>query len=127
MSGTTTRYSESFKLKVVNELESGRFACQTEARKFYNIKGSHTIRDWLTKYGRNHLLAKVVRVETLDERSRVKELENEIKKLKETVVDLSCREVISRATLNVICSEHGIDQEAAKKKVNVLSLQKVKD
>lgn len=124
MSEACIRYSESFKLKVVRELEEGKFSNRNEARLFYNIKGVDTIRRWLVKYGRNHLIRKVVRVETADERSRLKELEDEIKKLKETVVDLSCREVYSRAALSVICEDYGINEEDAKKKATVELLKR---
>ena len=115
MSKTIIRYSESFKLKVVTELEEGKFDNGSQAAKFYNIKGTQTVKLWLQKYGKNHLISKVVRVETCDEKSRIKELELEIKRLKETVVDLSCREVYSRATLQVVCEDYGIDLENVKK------------
>ena len=54
------RYSEAFKLKIVNELESGKFLSYSEARNLYGIKGCDTIQKCIIKYGKNHLLNKVV-------------------------------------------------------------------
>lgn len=116
MNKANIRYSEAFKLRVVQEMEEGKFLSQTEAARHYGISGSTTVRKWLIKYGKNHLVAKVIRVESPDEKSRLKELEEEIKRLKETVVDLSCREVYSRAALSVICEEYGLDEDSVKKK-----------
>jgi len=43
MTRSVVRYSEAFKLKVVNELESGKFSGTDEARKSYGIKGPATV------------------------------------------------------------------------------------
>ena len=56
------RYSEALKLQVVSELESGKFRSQQEAREAYGITGGSTIHHWLKKYGKYHLLARVVSV-----------------------------------------------------------------
>lgn len=79
------RYSSSFKQQVVRELETG--ARIEELRKRYNIGGGATIQGWLRKFGKNHLLNKVVRIETMEERDRLKQLEAENKKLKMALAD----------------------------------------
>ena len=71
MNKEVVRYSEAFKLQVVSELESGKFKCIFEARKRYGICGSGTIEYWIKKYGKNHLLNKVVVVKTADERDQL--------------------------------------------------------
>jgi transposase-like protein len=79
------RYSISFKRHVVEELESG---CSFfYLRKKYDIKGAETIQNWVRSFGRNHLLNKTVRIETLDEKKRLKELEAENKRLKSALAD----------------------------------------
>ena len=91
---TLIRYSNSFKLMIVQEIEEGQ-AIEAIRRK-YGIGGGTTIQMWIKKYGRNHLLNKVVRVETMNERDRIKELEAENKKLKvklaETYMAKDCLE-----------------------------------
>lgn len=83
---TQIRYSESFKRKVVSEIESGKYN-QTQAAKMYGIKGDGTVRSWIKKLGKNELLAKKVRIEMVDETSKLKKLEAENKKLKEALAD----------------------------------------
>ena len=56
MSRTIMRYSEAFKLQIVNELESGKLSCIHEAREYYGIVGSDTIQYWLRKHGINIIL-----------------------------------------------------------------------
>jgi len=47
---TQKDYSISFKLQVVQEIESGRLS-RTEACHKYGIQAKSTIREWLRKYG----------------------------------------------------------------------------
>ena len=48
------RYSNCFKQKVVRELEEEGVSRAVIARR-YGIKGGATIREWLRKFGKNHL------------------------------------------------------------------------
>jgi transposase-like protein len=76
----TIRYSISFKQKVVREVEKG--ASFGEVRRRYDIKGGNTIQKWVKQFGKDHLLNKIVRIEMKGEKDRVKELEEEVKRLK---------------------------------------------
>jgi transposase-like protein len=58
---------------VIAEIESGKLSIE-QARKIYNIGGSATISKWIKKYGKNHLLGKIVRIEMADETSELKKL-----------------------------------------------------
>lgn len=49
--GGTPRYSESFKRKVVAEVESGLIN-KDEARRKYHIGGKTTVLQWCRKYGK---------------------------------------------------------------------------
>ena len=73
---TTNRYSISFKQQVVREIESGLGI--EAARRKYGIPGGGSIRNWILKFGKNHLLNKIVRIETMEEKDRIKEMEKEI-------------------------------------------------
>lgn len=57
----TVRYSDCFKLSIVEEIEKNGLSIENCRRK-YGIGGSTTIQKWLKKYGKNHLLNKIVRV-----------------------------------------------------------------
>jgi transposase-like protein len=81
----TVRYSLCFKQKVVKEIEEGLGI--SEARRRYGIGGGATIQQWIRKFGKNDLLNKIVRVEMKGEKDRIKELEREVKKLKEALAE----------------------------------------
>ena len=98
------RYSISFKQKVVREVEEEGLT-YLEARRRYGIKGGATIRNWILKFGKNHLLNKIVRVEMKGEKDRVKELEAELKKLKLALADATM-EKHALQTLLDIANEH---------------------
>ena|SRR5436190_21094025 len=85
-SKVTIRYSISFKQKVVQEIEKEGLTFQTVRRR-YGIKGGGTIQRWLLAYGKNHLLNQIVRIEMKGEKDRVKELEEEVKRLKLALAD----------------------------------------
>jgi transposase len=80
------RYSLSFKQHVIREIEEEGIGLETARRK-YGIKGTVTIQKWLCKFGKKHLLNQVIRIETMEEKDRVKYLEEEIKKLKLALAD----------------------------------------
>ena len=118
------RYSEAFKLQVVNELESGKLDSIEQASRHYGITGRTTVRSWLKKYGRNHLLPKAIRVEKPDEQDRLKALEAEIKQLKEALADSHIENIVGEARFQVICEEYGVDPEEYKKKVDTKRFSK---
>jgi transposase-like protein len=79
------RYSISFKQTVVKEVEEG-FNIEF-VRKKYGIGGATTIQKWVKQFGKFHLLNKVVKIETMNERDRLKQLEEENKRLKMALAD----------------------------------------
>lgn len=84
------RYSISFKQKIVCEIEEDGLSI-SEAQRRYAIKGSQTIQQWLRKFGKHHLLNKIVRVEMKDEKDRIKELEAQLQKAKLALADATMK------------------------------------
>ena len=84
------RYSNAFKQKVVGEIERGEISIW-KARELYDIKGSATIQEWIRKLGRNHLLAKVVRIEMRDEKDKMKELKKREQELEKALSSAQLR------------------------------------
>ncbi len=93
------RYSPAFKRKVVEEIESGKFTVG-EVRRIYDIWGSETINRWLKKFGREHLLSRVIRVEMKDETDKLKELERQKRELESA---------LAQAHLKILSLETMID------------------
>jgi transposase len=113
------RYSQSFKRQVVSDIESGRFSAITQAKEHYGIKGAQTIRNWLLKYGRNHLCAKVVRVEKPNEKDTILELKKQIKNLKEALGQTQAENILNQEFLKIACEEMGQDLDIFKKKAGI--------
>jgi transposase len=111
------RYSEAFKLQVLRELDEGRFTTPWAAAQTYGIRGNGTIEYWARKYGKQHLLGKVVRVETPKEIDEAKALRKRVRDLEKALADAHLKERFDAAYLKVACRTAGIeDVEGFKKK-----------
>lgn len=98
------RYSISFKQKVVREIEEEGLSL-SEASRRYGIKGGETIQNWLRKFGKNHLISKIVRVEMKGEKDRLKELEVELKRVKLALADATLKNDVLE-TIITLASDH---------------------
>lgn len=101
------RYSISFKKHVVEELESG--GSFSFLQKKYDIRGAETIQKWVKLFGKNHLLNKRVRIETMDEKSRFKELEEENRRLKIALADSIVATKMLETLISVANEEYKTD------------------
>lgn len=125
---TRVHYSETFKRQVIEELEQGKLRNQTEARQRYGIGGGSTIGNWLRKYRRDDLLPRVVRIESMKERDRIKQLERRIRQLETALVNREIDCVIAESYFKVLAEEKGItDIEGYKKKLASKLPKKVLD
>jgi transposase-like protein len=113
---TQIRYSMAFKQQVVEDLESGRFGSMLEAGRHYGIGGAETIRNWLRRLGRNHLMPKVVRVERPDEADQMAALRQQIRQLQQALGQTQLKSVLNETLLEMACEQLGLDVESFKKK-----------
>ena len=112
------RYSEAFKRKVVGELESGVLGSVTEAKRRYGIRGATTVKKWVMRFGKNHLLGKVVRIETMDEKREIERLRLQVRELEHALAQTHMKELLAEAQFEALCERQGIgDVEGEKKKV----------
>lgn len=116
-SGSVKLYSEAFKLQVVREFEAGEYPSVEAVRRKYGIAGTTTVSGWLKRYGKAHLMKKVIRVEAPGEGDRLKELEREVKRLKEALGDAHLDLLLGEQYLRIACRRAGVeDVEGFKKK-----------
>lgn len=94
------RYSISFQHRVIKELEEEGVSISVIKRR-YDIKGSETIQKWIRKFGKTHLLNQIIRIETMEEKDRIKKLEEEIKRLKLALAD----SLLAKDCLEVVIDE----------------------
>ncbi len=109
------RYSESFKQKLVDEIENG-FLTIHESRIKYGIGGAETIKSWIKKMGKNHLLCKKVKIQTLKEMDEEKLLKQRIAELEKALAQTQMAYLKSESYLQVACQQMGIELEVFKKK-----------
>ena len=113
----TYRYSEAFKQKVVNEIESGHHSIYS-AKRAYGIGGDGTLYYWIKKMGKLTLLNKIVRIEMPQEKDQIKELQGQIKELKEALVKMQVKQLRTDCDLEVAMEMLGYtDIEEFKKKL----------
>jgi transposase len=106
--GPVMRYSEAFKLQVVRELETGRFGTPWEAGRAYGGKGPGTVAYWVRRYGKNHLLGKVVHVMKADEQAEVKVLRPRVRELERALADAHLDLKLEGAYVQLACEAAGI-------------------
>lgn len=104
VSRVVVRYSTCFKQKVVKEIEEEGLSYQ-QASLRYNIKGGQTVQNWIKKYGKNHLLNTVIRVEMKGEKDELKRLKDELKKFKEAYAELSLKYQCSEKIIEIANEE----------------------
>lgn len=110
------RYSEAFKLQVVREIEQGRFESAGAAGRAYGVNGSETVAFWIRRYGKEHLLRKVVRVMKADEEAEVKALRKRVRELERALADAHLDSKLESAYLELACEAAGVKDVAEFKK-----------
>ena len=105
---STIRYSISFRQKVVRELEEEGLTVKAAQRR-YGIKGNHTIQGWIRKFGKYHLLDKIVRVETMEEKDQIKKMQEEIQRLKMALADSLMAQKCLETVIDEANKEYGTD------------------
>ena len=98
--GSVRRYSISFKQQVIRELEQSGAGIEW-IRKKYGIRGGSTLQTWIRKFGKTQLLNQVIRIETMEEKDRIKHLEDQIKNLKLALAD----SLLAQRSLEVLIDE----------------------
>ena len=110
------RYSEAFKLQVVRELEQGRFESAGAAGRAYGVKGCDTVACWVRRFGKDHLLGKVVRVMKADERAEVGALRKRVRELERALADAHLDLKLEAAYVKLACEAAGVRDVAEFKK-----------
>ncbi len=97
------RYSQAFRRQVVQDIENGRFTIHGASQRYGIAYGA--VQYWLRREGKKHLLGKVVRVETVDERDRIKQLEQEKQALESALAQTQLK-LLAMEKLIEVAEEH---------------------
>jgi transposase-like protein len=101
------RYSLSYKQLVVSEIELGKISV-SQAEKRYDIS-RRSIYNWIEQLGKNHILSKVIRVETTDENCRIKELEKRNKQLERDLAKTQLKVLALESLIEVAQDQYKTD------------------
>ena len=110
----TIRYSEAYKLQLVQELERGSISMEGCRRK-YGIGGSLTLKRWLGQYG-NGSVGRIIRVEKPQEINEKEQLKQRVRALERALADANIDLALERAFTELACERAGVEVEAFKKK-----------
>lgn len=110
------RYSEAFKLQVVRDLEQGRFDNATAAGHAYGVTGKGTVANWVRRFGKDHLLGKLVHVMKADEEAELKKLRKRVRELERALADAHIDLKLEAAYVELACEAAGVQDVAGFKK-----------
>ena len=108
------RYSKSFKMQLVREVETGKSNAWAVQRK-YDIKGANTVMRWVRQFGSSKY-GKLIRVEKANEVNEAVRVRGELRRVKEALADTHVALALEQAFLAVACEELYQSLEAFKKK-----------
>jgi len=81
------------------------------------VRGAQTVSAWVRRFGKDHLLGKVVRVMKANEQAEVQALRKQVRELKAALADAHLDLKLEAAYLKNACRAAGIeDVDAFKKK-----------
>jgi transposase len=120
------RYSTAFKQKVVTEIEYGKLTIN-QAKRVYDIRGDGTIQIWLRKFGKTHLLNKVIHIEMKNEPKRIKELEKQKKQLESALAQAHLKIITLESSLKVLEEKTGVELKKKTDKKSSNTAYRTKD
>lgn len=108
------RYSEAFKLKVMEELRDGKWKSVGEASMAYGVSTAG-ISKWMKALGFEYLKGRMIYVKTHSELDEIKRLKAEVRQLKERLADEILDHKIDEVALRLACRSLGTTPEDLKK------------
>jgi transposase-like protein len=114
-------YSEAFKLRLVEDVVKGKYKSLDEAKRRNGIRGASTLNKWIKQYGREDILPKRIKVETMNEIDELQAARSRIRELEAALADAHMDYCLERAFLDIACERLGMSTEELKKK-NVITL-----
>ena len=108
------RYSDAFKLKVMEELRDGKWKSVAEVVQAYGLSETG-VRYWMKRLGFEYLNGRIIYVKTTSEIDEIKRLKAEVRKLKERLADEVLDHKIDEVALRIACRNLGTTPDELKK------------
>lgn len=106
--GTSRRYSDAFKRKVVSDIHDGLYSAN-RALVIYKIGGTMTVYNWLAKYDPGNVLTHRGNKMKNTKKETVVDMKSRIRYLEQIVSDLNIEKKILETTIDIVSEEYGID------------------
>jgi transposase-like protein len=110
------RYSEAFKLRIVEDIGSGKYKSLDEARRRNGIRGGSTVKGWIKRYGREDMLPERVKAETVNGTGELRAARRRIRKLEAALSDAHMDCCLECAFSDIACERLGVSREDLKKR-----------
>lgn len=123
--GHIKRYSEAFKLHVIEDMEKNALS-NAEIVKKYGLNSAGLLHLWLKRYGKYHLIQRIVRIEMPEEKSPydiIKELKKEKQELESALAQSHIKNLALESMIEVAEEEFQIE---IKKKLGTKELKEQK-
>lgn len=101
------RYSQALKQQVVREYEKG--ASVYKLKQKYGIGGDQTIKNWISKYGKEGLRSELIVIQSVDDQLEVKEMKSRINELESALAESVLENRMLNATLEVASQHFSVD------------------
>jgi transposase-like protein len=95
----------------VEDVANGKYKSLDEARRRNGIRGSSTLSKWIKQYGREEILPKRVKVETMDEIDELRAARSRIRELEAALADAHRDYCHESAFLDIPCERLGMSTE----------------
>jgi transposase-like protein len=95
------RYSEAFKLRLVENVANGKYKSLDEASRRNGLRGGSTLSKWIKQYGWEDMLPKRIKVETM----------NEIDELQAAHANAHMDYCLESAFLDIACKHLGVSSD----------------
>ena len=113
---TKIRYSEAFKLQVVRDFEQGKFESATATGQAYGVNGRGTVARWVQRFGKDHLLGKMVWVMKADEETELRALRKRVRELEKALAYAHLDLRMEAAYVELACEAAGVQDVGEFKK-----------
>lgn len=97
------RYSEAFKEKILGEIRACKYS-KTEASRLYGMSVT-CIRKWIKRSNYLDLQDDIIHIKMVNEKDKLKEMQEEIRRLKEALADQHLENVALKAVIEA-AEEH---------------------
>jgi transposase-like protein len=105
------RYSEAFKLRLVEDVARGKYKSLEEARRGNGIRGGPTLAKWIKRYGREDMPPKRIKVETMKEIDELRAARSRIRELEAALADAHMDYCLESAFLDIASEKLGTTME----------------